>query len=226
MDVNDHGYGLRSRAIGMILAGTSHKKVAQILGVSERSIGRWYRVHKSGGTLETKRRSGRPPKFQRAAKIAIAKSLTIRRQSTRKLARRITNMGYPITNTTSRRYLCKSLGAKYYKRPKIPKLTIRQKEDRLQFAITRQDWTVSDWERVLWSDESPFELFSTPNRQNDRVWTHDPRTVPPYNQVKFPLKVHVWGTMSHQALSDLHVLPQGQTINGAYYRENILANTC
>ena len=172
----------------MILAGKSHKKVAQILGVSERSIRRWYRVHKSGGTLETKRRSGRPPKFQRAAKIAIAKSLTKRRQSTRKLARRITNMGYPITHTTVRRYLCKSLGAKSYKRPKIPKLTIRQKENRLRFAII-----VKIGQLVIGKEfcgltnlhSSFFQLLIAKMTAFGRV---DPRTVPPCLQVNFLLK--------------------------------------
>ncbi|KAI6649942.1 hypothetical protein LOD99_6306 [Oopsacas minuta] len=31
--------------------------------------------------------------------------------------------------------------------------------------------------------------------------------------------------MSHQALSELHVIPQGQTINGEYYRTKILAGS-
>ena len=32
--------------------------------------------------------------------------------------------------------------------------------------------------------------------------------------------------MSHRALSDLHIIPQGQTINAAYYCANILDKTC
>ncbi|KAI6658706.1 hypothetical protein LOD99_10964, partial [Oopsacas minuta] len=32
--------------------------------------------------------------------------------------------------------------------------------------------------------------------------------------------------ISHQALSELHVIPQGQTINGEYYRTKILAGSC
>ncbi|KAI6659503.1 hypothetical protein LOD99_10751 [Oopsacas minuta] len=30
----------------------------------------------------------------------------------------------------------------------------------------------------------------------------------------------------HRALSELHIIPPKQTINGAYYRDNILAKTC
>ena len=87
MDVNDHGLELRSQAIGMVVAGMTQKEVAQTFNVSERSIRRWYSIHNSGKTLETKARSGRPPKFHLVAKIGIAKSVTKRRQSTRKLAK-------------------------------------------------------------------------------------------------------------------------------------------
>ena len=107
-----------------------------------------------------------------------------------------------------RRYLTKSLGAKSYKRPKIPKLTNKQKENLLRFAIAHQEWTVDDGKRVMWSDKSPFDLFSTPNRQNDRVWTRIPEDIPPCHQIKFPTKVHVWGIMPHQALSELHIVPK------------------
>ena len=36
----------------------------------------------------------------------------------------------------------------------------------------------------------------------------------------------VWGMMSHRALSELHIIPQKQSVNAAYYRDNILGVTC
>ena len=50
--------------------------------------------------------------------------------------------------------------------------------------------------------------------------------VKPCSKIKFPAKVHVWGTMSHRSLSNLHIIPQGQHVNGEYYRTKILAETC
>ena len=47
----------------------------------------------------------------------------------------------------------------------------------------------------------------------------DVQTVP---TVEHSAKVHVWGMMSHRALSQLHVVPSKVVINGDYYRENIL----
>ena len=78
----------------------------------------------------------------------------------------------------------------------------------------------------MWSDEAPFHLFNTPNRQNDRVWARNSDNVEPCVRVKFPGNIHVWGMMSYRAVSDLHIVPPKQTINGCYYRGYILDKTC
>ena len=75
----------------------------------------------------------------------------------------------------------------------MPRLSPKQKENRLTFCKERLRWTVEDWRRVLFSDESPFEIFHTPNRQNDRIWTRDRASITPHEKVKFPSKLHVWG---------------------------------
>ena len=99
-------------------------------------------------------------------------------------------------------------------------------QNRLDFALKHKNWTVTDWEKVLWSDESPFQLFAPLNRQNDRVWSRSSADVQPFKCVKFPAKIQVWGMMSHRALSELHIIPQKQNVIGEYYREKILKGTC
>ncbi|KAI6649832.1 hypothetical protein LOD99_6382 [Oopsacas minuta] len=124
------------------------------------------------------------------------------------------------------RHLTESVGVRSFKRQEIPRLSQKNIQDRLNFARKHQYWTVNDWKKVLWSDESPFQLFATPNKQNNRVWAKNKQDVPSVFSVKFPAKIHVWGMMSHQALSELHIIPQGQSINSAYYINQILAKTC
>ena len=226
MNVQDYGIKVRSEAIGMLKAGLAQKDVASRFQVSLRSIERWWRNEKLGKSQETKSRPGRKSTIQKAAKIIISKSLGKRCKSTRILAEIVSRRGYPISHSTVHRHLRDNLGMKSYKRPKMPKLTQRMKENRLKFAVSHKEWTLEDWKRVLWSDEAPFQLFSTPNRQNDRVWAQNSNQVEPYIQVKFPGKIHVWGMMSHQAISDLHIVPPKQTINGCYYRDCILEKTC
>ena len=107
----------------------------------------------------------------------------------------------------------------------MPRISPKQKENRLTFCKERLRWTVEDWRRVLFSDESPFELFHTPNRQNDWIWTRDRASITPHEKVKFPSKLHVWRLMSYTALSDLHIIPQGRTVTADYFIEEILNQT-
>ena len=106
-----------------------------------------------------------------------------------------------------------------------PKLTEKQKNSRLSFCRERKKWSIHDWRTVLFSDESPFELFHSPNCQNDRVWLTDILKLVPTETVKLPGKLQVWGMMSYNGLSDLHIIPKGQSINASYYIEEILCKT-
>ena len=162
----------------------------------------------------------------RVDKIVIAKSLGKCRQSTRKLAQKLKNMGSPVSHMCVYRHLTQSMGVRSFKSQKLPRLSIKNIQDRLEFARRHENWTVTDWKSILWSDESPFQLFTPPNKQNNRVWAKGKQDVPTVYSVKFPAKFQVWGMMSHHALSELHIVPQGQSINAAYYRNEILAKTC
>ncbi|KAI6653022.1 hypothetical protein LOD99_3858 [Oopsacas minuta] len=84
------------------------------------------------------------------------------------------------------------------------------KENRIEFPQKHKDCTVEDWNRVLWSDESPFELYPTPNRQNYRVWSKDSGSIEPYTMKKFLAKGYVWGMMSQQALSECMLYLRGK----------------
>ena len=115
-----------------------------------------------------------------------------------------------------------TLGLKSFKRPLKPNLSEKQHRARLQFYKMLKDWTVDDFKRVIWSDESLFEVMHPPNPQNDRVWAKDKAEVPQRTALKKPGKVMVWGAMSAQGLTQLHVLPQKQTVDTAYYIHEIL----
>ncbi|KAI6656082.1 hypothetical protein LOD99_11328 [Oopsacas minuta] len=134
MNVQDYGLSLRSQALGMHKAGETPKKVAQVLNINIRSVQRWGRSDKLRFSMESKPKSGRPPKIDRVAKIVIAKSLGKRRQSTRKLALRLTRRGCDVSHTSVHRYLRKSLGTTPFKRPRRPRLTLKLKKNRIEFA--------------------------------------------------------------------------------------------
>ena len=214
----EYSVEFRGKAVGMVLAGMDRKHVCKRLVISRTQLYVWLKREKTGEGLKSKASRGRKPSVHPVAKRVIAMSVTKRRQSTRKLAKRLTRAGYPISHTTVRTYLRTNLNVKPYKLSKRPKLTEKQRNYRLKFAKERKNWTEEDWQNVMWSDESPFELFHPPNRQNERVWAADPSDLPVVPTVKHAEKVHVWGMMGSRAVSELHVVPQKTTINGDYYR--------
>ena len=218
----EHSLAVRSRAVSMVIGGMKPGQVAQDLEIPKRSLERWLALHGAGKGLENQEGRGRKSTITRIAKIVIAKSAFKRGHSTRKLSNKLSQRGHPVSKSSVHRYLRTCLGLKPLKSQLQPKLSPEQRRRRLEFAKQHSSWTIDDWRRVIFSDESPYQLHHPPNRQNDRVWAHGSSDVVPTETVKHPTKVIVWGAMSFRGLSDLHVVPRGQTVTASYYQDNIL----
>ena len=139
----------RGKVVGMVLDGIDRKHVCKCLGISRTQLYDWLKREKTGESLKSKAGRGRKPSVHPVAKRVIAMSVTKRRQSTRKLAKRLTRAGYPNSHTMIRTYLRKNLNAKPYKLSKSPKLAEKQRNYRLKFAKERKKWTVEDWQNVM-----------------------------------------------------------------------------
>jgi hypothetical protein len=44
-------------------------------------------------------------------------------------------------------------------------LTAQHKKARLDFALAHQDWTIDDWKRVVWSDETKINHLGSDGRK-------------------------------------------------------------
>ncbi len=78
-----------------------------------------------------------------------------------------------------------------------PLLNHRQRQRRLTWAKEKKNWTVAQWSKVLFSDESKFCISF--GNQGPRVWrkggeAHSPSCMK--SSVKFPQSVMIWGAMS------------------------------
>ncbi|CAJ0959493.1 unnamed protein product [Ranitomeya imitator] len=76
-------------------------------------------------------------------------------------------------------------------------MTNRQHQKRLTRAKERKNWTVAQWSKVLFSDESKF--YNSFGNQGPRIWRKSGETNNPScwrSSVKFPQSVMVWGAMS------------------------------
>ena len=47
-------------------------------------------------------------------------------------------------------------------------LVARHRKARLEFAERHLDWTVEDWKKIVWSDETKINRFGSDGR--DQVW--------------------------------------------------------
>lgn len=84
------------------------------------------------------------------------------------------------------------------KKVKKPALSLAHRRARLRWAHTYREWTVEDWSRVIWSDETKINRFHSDGLQ--MVWVPKgegltPRTIKP--TVKFGGGgIMVWGCMT------------------------------
>ncbi|GFW01642.1 transposable element Tcb1 transposase [Trichonephila clavipes] len=91
-------------------------------------------------------------------------------------------------------------------RPK-PLLTEFQRKRRLTWAREHSLWTIIDWEKVIFSNESQFCISGNQSSAYVRRCTHEefsPQCLKP--TVKYPTKVMVWGCMSSHGVGRLHIV--------------------
>ncbi len=86
------------------------------------------------------------------------------------------------------------------------------RQRRLTWAKEKKNWTVTQWSKVLFSDESKFCISF--GNQGPRVWrkggeAHSPSCLK--SSVKFPQSVMIWGAMSSAGFSPLCFLKTNVT---------------
>ncbi len=125
--------------------------------------------------------------------------------------------GKPLSSTTIRSYIHKCQ-LKLYCAKRKPYVNSVQKRHRLLWARRHLGWTITQWKRVLWSDESVFQVFF--GRNGCRVLrTKEEKDHPDcyQQQVQKPGSVMVWGCVSALGKGNLHFCDG--TINAEKYIE-------
>ncbi len=93
-----------------------------------------------------------------------------------------------------------------------PLLNHRQRQRHLTWAKEKKNWTVAQWSKVLFSDESKFCISF--GNQGPRVWrkggeAHSPSCMK--SSVKFPQSVMIWGAMLSAGVGPLCFLKTNVT---------------
>lgn len=159
--------------------GSSNREIQAKTGVHYATVSRIRKVHRPGQQIS---KGGRPKAVPKRLERAIIRSVVSTESGTAVEAHRAVQdkAEKPFSVETARNILRQG-GLKARVKRKKPLLTERHAKARLQFAQKYGSWTVEDWKRVVWSDETKICRFGSDGRlwgwENPGSEGIDPRTV-------------------------------------------------
>ena len=214
--VKEHSVSTCYSAIGMIEAGATHVHVAKTLRVAVRIVRNWKNRHEG-------RWDAQKPTWLRQEEKHFAHWQNFHQQVTGKTkafhqvfgqaldSSRTPGLPHVCPHVLAVLVGCQTLQAEM--NAQIDARSGHQEDPVVPGAEVVWHYRVR---RVIFSDESPFQLFHSPIVQNDRVWVRNREDVDPSPTVKFPTKIMVWGAMLSCALTKLHIVPEKTTVTAQY----------
>ena len=153
--------------VGMHKAGTRSLNIAKQLSMPPTTIYTILQNFKRRGTVVSPKPPGRPRKFTERNLRHLERVLHVDRHVP---LMEITNQMADVANVSccNVRNAMNSLGYRNCVPAKKPFLIEKQKAGRLAFAKKHRHWTQEDWKKVIWTDESCFEVGK--NSRQIRVW--------------------------------------------------------
>jgi transposase len=109
---------------------------------------------------------GRPSKLSTRSQQSIITQIATGKASNAVQATKHINtiISSPVSSETVRRVLRKNSFKAVVKKKK-PFLSATHRKKRLNFALKYKEWTVEDWKRVIWSDETKINRIASDGRQ-------------------------------------------------------------
>lgn len=197
---------VRSAIVTLHQDGKKMREIAAKLKVSLKGVYSTIARFKSTGQLSSLERSGRP----RATTSAEDQYIVVTSKRNRRLtapeicAELNKSRAKSVSLTTVNRRL-RAAGLKGCVATKKPLLRPQNKKKRLAWAKKHQDWTIEQWNKVLWTDESKFEIFGSKRK----VFVRRLPTEKMIPACVVPTVKHgggsimVWGSFSGQGVGDL-----------------------
>ena len=163
----------RAQVVALKQQGILNNDIAVATGLTVRGIQKINCTVKHTHSFKDRPRSGRPEKLTDRNKRTLAKMVKKKETSNASAISRAlkTTHSIAVSPDTVRRSL-KSLGYACRIKKKKPKLTEKHKKARLAFAKKYESWTTDDWMKVIWSDESKFNLLISDGKEY--YWTNRP----------------------------------------------------
>ena len=146
--------------------GKTQQEIAELVGVSQKCVSSIKKKHESTGQVSDLRRSGRPRKLNFRDESYFFSQ--IRKNPTLNYKNLAVDFNAKFSNVkvskaTIRRLLIKK-GLESHTAVRKPLLTAKDRIKRYKWCKQRLNWTDNDWGRVIFSDESNFEVFNRKSR--------------------------------------------------------------
>jgi transposase len=153
---------IRSNIIALLQQGFSIRQVSKKCGVTKSTIQNVRRGLVQNIILPN---AGRPSKLSPQNKRFCTRAITAGRLDTVKEVTKLleTEMNVHVNEQTVRRAL-QEAGLKAMEKEKRLKLSPKNIKARLAFAKRHKDWTITDWKRIIWSDETKISRFCSDGR--------------------------------------------------------------
>ena len=199
--MSKHSIEERWNIISLHKQGHSQRVIQSEVNIPQQTISDTIKRYKTTGSVDDKKRSGRPKKLSASQETnVVALSKGKRHRSTRIVAKMTKKNAIPPISRETVRKTLKNHDLKPYHRPKKQRLNSARKNKRLKFAIDEEN---RNWKNVVFSDEKKWILFDTPNKQNDIVWCGEPSEVPAIELEKWKVVVHSWGCICYNGTMKL-----------------------
>jgi transposase len=212
----------RSSIITLKTRGLSYCAISFQLGIPRTTISDIWNRYKETGDVEDKPRRGRPTILtDRGERNAIRILNQVQNGTAAAVGRDLrAREGFNISDQTVRRVFRKHGLTACIKRKK-PLLRKTHRNKHLAWAKAHKDWAVEDWAKVIWSDESKFNLFGSDGRKY--CWRKSGEALKTQH-IQPTVKhgggsVMIWGCMTWKGIGNITNI-EG-TMNSEMYR-NIL----
>jgi transposase len=157
---------VRANILSLSESSLSSHKIASKTGLGKSTVAR---VIREVQPEKENTKLGCPSKLSSTDRRRIISSITTGRAENAVQATHLINsaLSHPISPQTVWNVL-KAASMKAIVKKKKPLLSIKHRRRRLAFALKHQNWTVEDWTRVIWSDETKINRIGSDGRKY--VW--------------------------------------------------------
>jgi transposase len=197
-----------------------YDKIASYIGCSKPTVIYWVRKYCQNKNLCDEQKSGQPRKTTKAQDKRIVKMAKEKHNITAtQIQNKLEKQGVAVSARTIRRRLGE-FGGKFVREISKPLLSERHRVSRLKWARKHKNF---DWEKVIFTDESTFQLFQS----NRKVWQFVERRKV-FRTVKHPQKVHVWGCFSAKGFGKLICFERNldALFMNSIYERGLLPSAC